>query len=621
MRSFNPVSENPLRTREDAQEALRQLCAPLGKFYSPGSAHLEIGATGTQYSGSTASMEAFSRILWGLAPYAAGGGESDLWPVYLRGIRNGTDPTHEEYWKKHNEAQMFVEMAAISYALLLVPEKIWDPLTEAEKANVAAWLDQINHGWVADSNWIFFRVMVNVALKERGRAYDQKAMDDGLRRIEDFYLGEGWYSDGIGEQRDYYIAFAFHFYSLIYAKVMEADDPERSRSYKERAALFARDFILWFSEDGAALPFGRSLTYRFAQCGFWGALAYAGAEAFPWGVIKGILLRNLRWWFARPIFTTDGLLSVGYAYPNLIMAEGYNAPGSPYWAMKAFLPLALPSDHPFWAAAELPLPKLASVSAQRHPHMLLCRPSNSSHVFALSSGQFAPFWLAHCPEKYEKFAYSTAFGFSVPKAEYGLGQGAFDSTLALSEGDELYRVRRKCEAYDIQARAIYSRWKPWENVEIETWLIPVLPWHVRVHRIATGRRVDAAEGGFAISAEKGRTIFEPGSESPEDHAVFASYPWGFSGIVDLLGSRNGELIWPEANTNLLHPRTAIPSLTCALEPGVHWLACAVLGMPERDSGDEAWVDRPSLSMEDGSLALRYGSARELLWSAPRGGEK
>ena len=46
------------------------------------------------------------------------------------------------------------------------------------------------------------------------------------------------------------------------------------------------------------------------------------------------------------------MLSIGYGYPNLFMCESYNSAGSPYWALKAFLPLALPEDHPFWTAEE-----------------------------------------------------------------------------------------------------------------------------------------------------------------------------------------------------------------------------------------------------------------------------
>lgn len=37
-------------------------------------------------------------------------------------------------------------------------------------------------------------------------------------------------------------------------------------------------------------------------------------------------MRHFRWWFEKPIMGIDGLLGIGYAYPNLVMTENYNAP-------------------------------------------------------------------------------------------------------------------------------------------------------------------------------------------------------------------------------------------------------------------------------------------------------
>ena len=80
-------------------------------------------------------------------------------------------------------------------------------------------------------------------------------------------------------------------------------------------------------------------------------------EPLPLPVMKGIIVRNLAWWLARPIFDRDGVLTIGYGYPQMYMAEQYNAPGSPYWGLKVFLLLALPDDHPFWACEAAPLPE------------------------------------------------------------------------------------------------------------------------------------------------------------------------------------------------------------------------------------------------------------------------
>ena len=57
--------------------------------------------------------------------------------------------------------------------------------------------------------------------------------------------------------------------------------------------------------------------------------------------MKGIVNRHMRSWWEKPVFDKEGLLTIGYAYPNLNMAEGYNGPGSPYWALKSFIVLAV----------------------------------------------------------------------------------------------------------------------------------------------------------------------------------------------------------------------------------------------------------------------------------------
>lgn len=73
---------------------------------------------------------------------------------------------------------------------------------------------------------------------------------------------------------------------------------------------------------GAAIPFGRSLTYRFACGGFFAALALANVSEMPNpletpGAIKGYLLRHLRWWarHSEDIFDPDGTLNLGWIYP------------------------------------------------------------------------------------------------------------------------------------------------------------------------------------------------------------------------------------------------------------------------------------------------------------------
>ena len=355
-RLFNPLAGNPCRTREDVEAALQSLVRPLEAFRSPGGARIRLDAGAAHFDLAAADLEGFARPLWGLAPAAAGGATWIDWTPIARGLAAGTDPEHPEYWGDVGDKdQRLVELAAIGLALRLVPQHIWEPLSEPQKRNVATYLLSARPKEFADNNWKFFRLMIDLGLAAVGVAFDPAPSDRFRAEIDAFYLGDGWYRDGSPRHVDHYIPFAFHFYGLILATL---GNDLRNERYRERARAFAADISRWYADDGAALVFGRSMTYRFATAGIWGALAFANEEALPWGVIKGYYLRLLRWWTHRPIAGRDGVLSVGYTYPNLLMSENYNSPGSPYWALKAFLPLALPADHPFWSADEAPAPAL-----------------------------------------------------------------------------------------------------------------------------------------------------------------------------------------------------------------------------------------------------------------------
>ncbi|MFJ9634823.1 DUF2264 domain-containing protein [Streptomyces sp. NPDC101175] len=560
--------------------SVRDLTAPLTSRFSAGRARVRLGVNTAIHDDTAAELEAFARPLWGLAPLAAGEQAVPHAELWVEGLAHGSDPAHPEYWGEPvDRDQRIVEMAAIGFALALAPEQWWDPLSGPQRDRLARWLLSALPRDTPDNNWLFFPVLVALGLDRVGVPYDRSLVTARLERLETFWLGDGWYADGPTERRDYYIPWAMHFYGLLHDTLTGGD------RFKNRAARFADDFRHWFADDGAAVPYGRSLTYRWAQAAFWGALPFADVDVLPWGQVKGFLLRHLRWWDRRPVTGPDGLLSIGYGYPQPALAEQYNAFGSPYWSLKAYLPLALPAGHAFWAAPEEPPPALPAVSAQPHAGAVLMR--TSGDVTVLAGRQHHP-WVRHGAEKYAKFAYSTRFGFSLPNGTLGLEQGAHDSMLALSDdGGAHYRVREEPTDPEVTPDTVRSTWRPWPDVEITTWLTAAAPWHVRTHRIRTGRALHTAEGGFAVDRDAGT-----------DRATGPAYarvsaPAGLTGLRDLDGRREGEVVDCLPGTNVLARRTALPALTGQLPPGEHWLRCAVLGLPAGPAAEKAWLEPPA----------------------------
>lgn len=586
---MNPTAGNPLATRADIAKAAAQLLEPLTRRMSPGRALIDAGDTTAHYAVRVAQMEAFSRPLWAIVPMLAGKCPEvePLWALWREGLANGVDPAHPEYWGTIGDYdQRMVEMAVMGLGLCISPDRFWGDLDTAAQQNLYHWLNQINQYEMPRNNWVFFRVLVNMGFMACGQPHDAGRMAEDLALIEDHYEGNGWYFD-LDTQRDYYTPWGFHYYGLVYARVMRERDPERCAWYMERAQCFAPQFAAWFDREGAALPYGRSQTYRFAQGSFFATLAYAeGAhEGMDYGEIKGLFLRNLRLWLSRPIFTGDGLLSIGYGYPNLHMAESYNAPGSPYWSMKDFIPLALPEDHPFWQAAEKPYTPPQAV-CQPQARMLITRDAGNAQAQAFTAGNHAP-GHDQSDAKYEKFVYSTAFAISVPRSARNLAQGAFDCMLALADDDYGWRVRYGCEDFEIRRDRVLATWQPMRGVTVRTEIIPAGDWHVHIHTIDTDRPLHAAEGGFALCREKA-----PEAAATQVDALWAmaQASWGTSGIVGWEGYDAAEMVIPSPNTNLLYTRTLLPTLRAELPAGRTRLCCAVLGAVT--DAENKWANPP-----------------------------
>lgn len=581
-----------ITSRGDAAELLLDMIRPLKKFYSPGHAWLKVGHTGVHYGDKPAWMEGFARVMWGLGPLwsrenedlsAELREEAKEWLVlYLDGIIHGTDPSHEEYWGDLIDYdQKMVEMAALVTGISLSPQKLWEPLTKDQKKNLYNWLNQINDHKVHPNNWRFFRILVNMMFQLLELPWPEAVMEDDMAVIEACYTGDGWYYDGNAGQVDYYIPFAIHFYSLVYAKMMEEKDPERSRKFKERSSVFSGDFIYWFAADGREIPYGRSLTYRFAHSAFFGAMAFAGVEGAGYGVMKHLALNNIEQWLKKPIFDNAGVLTIGYGYPNLIMSERYNAPGSPYWAFKAFFLLAVPEQHPFWQAGEELYP-YKEKKLLPHPHMLVTHGCHG-HVLAYAAGQHCENHGA-CPEKYEKFVYSNKFGFSVSRG-FGLAEGAFDNTLAVSlAGEERYQMRYGAEAFEVTEEEVKISYRLMPGVEVVSRIIPKGAWHVRIHEIRTELEIDLADGGFALPVESvkyDKSCVEEGWET-----ACGSFPWGISKAVSLSGGK-GKITDAFPNTNLFHPLTIIPAICYRLKPGQHRIVDCFMADDSEDAGNLA----------------------------------
>lgn len=587
-----------IRTRQDMIDAASALIRPLIPCLTAGKSRLMLGHSGVCYDEGVAGMEGFSRVLWAIVPMLAGKvpEAEPLWQLWKEGIIHGTDPAHEEYWGNIGPFdQRMVEMAVMGMALCLIPDRFYGELSPVQQENLFRWLDQINQYEMPKNNWQFFRILVNIGFLNVGRPVNEKRLQSDLDDMEGHYTADGWYFDK-ATQRDYYTLWAFHYYGLVYATVMDKRDPARAARFRERARLILPRFACWFDGAGRGLPYGRSLTYRFAQSSFFSACALAGvtAEGIDWGELKGLLLRNLRFWLDQPIFDRDGVLTIGYGYPNLVMSEGYNGPGSAYWAMKVFAVLALPEEHPFWQAEEKPYTPPA-VFCDEQVRLLLTRDAGNRQVVAYTAGNHA-YEHMHEDEKYEKFAYSTQFTFSVVKEAGTLNKGAFDAMLAVKGEKDLWHGRSGCDTFSLTEQEVAFTWRPVDGVSISSRIIPWGMWHVRKHVIAADRPLEAAEAAFAVPRDwAGQRLCDrvTTQTSADGVSAVAHGEKGTSAIFAIQGYEKGQVLSPEANTNLMSPRTVLPMLHAHLAAGTTTLICCVF----TDAGDACPTTIPKEVLE------------------------
>ncbi|MFJ9414718.1 DUF2264 domain-containing protein [Streptomyces sp. NPDC101227] len=410
---------------EAAADALLDATTP---YASPHHALIALPGARPSSSGPRSDgLEGFARtfLLAALRTAGSNGHASrDRLARYAEGLAAGTrNPTTERHLTSGNPdswpgiaavRQARVEAASIALGLRLTRPWLWDTLDDRVRARLADWLLPALTPSPVDNNWWLFGLTVGGFLRDAGiepvRA--QAAIDRALTRIEDWYLGDGWYSDGDNRAFDHYNAWALHFYPVLHAHL--AADAPLLATYGDRLRAHLAHYTRLFDANGAPLPFGRSLTYRFAATTAPWLGALTGHTPLAPGATRRLASGTLRHFLDRGAATGNGLLSLGWYGPYAPMLQTYSGPASPYWASKGFLGLLLPPDHPAWTATEEPLPAETKDTAEPlGPTGLLLHSTASDGLVRLHNHGSNAIHPAPDPY-YARYAYSTRTG---PTAE------------------------------------------------------------------------------------------------------------------------------------------------------------------------------------------------------------
>ena len=137
-----------LNTKADFTALMYQFLDPLKPYYSAGCARLHLGETGAKYKQSTIELEAFSRPLWALVPFWAGGGaDPEFESIYRKGLAAGSDPESPEYWgrcKNHDHPFWAAEAAPLPALDALKPMPFANMLVQRRAGRVTAYPAGVN---------------------------------------------------------------------------------------------------------------------------------------------------------------------------------------------------------------------------------------------------------------------------------------------------------------------------------------------------------------------------------------------------------------------------------------------------------------------------------------------
>lgn len=358
-------------TRAHWEAAADGLLAAVRRHAGPEHALIPLPGPRPSISGTRSdALEGFARTFLLAAFRVAGAGGEDphgLLPQYAEGLAAGTrTPTTERdltdrdpvsWLAIEDRNQPMVEAASIALALRLTRPWLWDHLDPEVQEHVRTWLAGALHHTPVDNNWWLFPFTVGGFLAEAGpdeHGTAQAAVDRGLAKIEQWYLGDGWYTDGRPHAFDHYNGWAFHLYPLLHAHL--AGDQALLDTYGPRLAAYLRGYAHTFGADGSPMHQGRSLIYRFAAAAPLWAGALTGHTPLTPGATRRLASGALRHFLDREALNAEGLLSLGWHGPYPPLVQEYSGPASPYWASKGFLGLLLPPDHPVWTAVEEPAP-------------------------------------------------------------------------------------------------------------------------------------------------------------------------------------------------------------------------------------------------------------------------
>ena len=452
-------------TRETWADLAERMIAALQPWYTAGKGGLAVPQPYREVEKSLADdqelraafygMEGWTRSRPLVASWMAGTGQDtlriegedvDIGREFIDGFLSASDPGSPDYiGSRFGSAQWVPEVSIAAYGLWIAREKAWDPLTPAQKDQIATWLRSSLGHKIPDNNWNLFPVMTSYVLKSLGCDYDREYCRARYERAEEFYLDGGWYLDGLparGFSIEQYNPWMFHFYLPSFLQMSAEDDPDHRKQILERLRAFLESYKDFFADNGGFPMWGRSWFYKPGLLIPFVLAEILGCSPLTPGQSRRLVSGYMKHIVENGYFDPDMLPIMGYFTENHGLLDYYSSKGSSYWGSAAFVNLLLPADHSFWTAPEEPLRvEVESYARNVEPVGLQVIGDKATGEVQMLNHRV---WhmddrpVTRYGVKYAKFCYSSHFGIDVKRGEDGYG---CDSMIQVSPDGRKYSHR------------------------------------------------------------------------------------------------------------------------------------------------------------------------------------
>lgn len=354
--------------REYWVELLCKMSEPVLESMNRGELHrdmpVEYSPTWDGRPEGVAYMECFGRLMAGIAPWLAlpddgtpeGAKRKRLREWALASYAHAVNPESPDYLLWNQASQPLVDAAYIAQSFMRAPQALWEPLDAATKERYLKEFRELKRVAAPYNNWLLFRAMLEAFMLSVGEEYDAYVLNLAVRKMNEWYQGDGWYGDGPEFSLDYYNSYVIHPMLIDVIEAAESAGIRLPVSTELAVRRMQRYNILLerlISPEASFPAMGRSMTYRLAafQTLSLAAWRYGLPEPLTDGQVRSALTAVMRRMFSvEGNFSEQGFLQLGFVGHQPELADYYTNTGSLYITSLVFLPLGLPADSPFWTA-------------------------------------------------------------------------------------------------------------------------------------------------------------------------------------------------------------------------------------------------------------------------------